>query len=510
LITMDMLLIASRLLLSAVFAVAGVAKLLDLEGSQRAMREFGLPTSWANILGYLLPLAELAIALALLPAATAWWGALGALTLLLLFVAAIGFNLARGRKPDCHCFGQLHSAPVGWRTLARNGLLAAVAGFVIWQGPGNAGSSALAWLGNLTAGQLAVLILGAVGLAALIAEGWFLLHLLRQHGRLLLRIEELEARLTVGGVAPTQPAPTPTFGLPVGAAAPSFQLAGINGQTLTLDMLRASGKLVMLIFSDPGCGPCNALLPDVARWQSDHADKLTIALISRGTPEANRTKIAEHGLTHVLLQRDREVAQAYQAHGTPTAVIVRPDGTIASDMAAGAEAIGQLVMRTVGAPAPAMLPTAPGRHDNNGHAVPAMPLSLKIGEPAPALKLPDLTGKSIDLEASRGHMTLLLFWNPGCGFCQRMLDELKAWEASPPQGAPQLLVVSTGTVEANRAQGLRSPVVLDQNFTVGRMFGANGTPMAILVDAEGRVASEVVAGAPAVMELANNSVHVAT
>jgi hypothetical protein len=69
-----------------------------------------------------------------------------------------------------------------------------------------------------------------------------------------------------------------------------------------------------------------------------------------------------------------------------------------------------------------------------------------------------------------------------------MLDDLKAWEADPPEGAPRLLVVSTGLVEANEALGLRSPVLLDQDFSVATTFGAHGTPMAVLVDAEGRIA----------------------
>ena len=50
--------------------------------------------------------------------------------------------------------------------------------------------------------------------------------------------------------------------------------------------------------------------------------------------------------------------------------------------------------------------------------------------------------------------------------------------------------------------GLRAPVVLDQGSSVMRAFGANGTPMAVLVDAHGRIASEVAAGAPAVLALA--------
>src|SRR5829696_2845482 len=148
-------LLLARLLLALVFAVAGVAKLADREGSRRAVVDFGVPSALAAPLGLLLPLAELTVAATLLPASTAWWGAIGALALLLLFIIGISVNLAHGRKPDCHCFGQLHSAPAGWKTLARNGVLAAVAGFVLLAGyEGGAGPSALSWLGGLSRAQL--------------------------------------------------------------------------------------------------------------------------------------------------------------------------------------------------------------------------------------------------------------------------------------------------------------------------------------------------------------------
>jgi uncharacterized membrane protein YphA (DoxX/SURF4 family) len=124
---MALVLLIARMLLSAVFLVAGIAKLADLAGSRQALRDFGVPAALADLLGVLLPLAELAVAVALLLPITAWWGAVGALALLLMFVIGIGFNLARGRQPDCHCFGQLHSAPAGWPTLIRNLVLAAVA-----------------------------------------------------------------------------------------------------------------------------------------------------------------------------------------------------------------------------------------------------------------------------------------------------------------------------------------------------------------------------------------------
>src|ERR1019366_7212310 len=112
--------------------------------------------------------------------------------------------------------------------------------------------------------------------------------------------------------------------------APAFELPELfNGSILTLDTLRTERRPIVLIFSDPDCGPCSALLPDIARWQQENEATLSIILISRGSPEANRMKIAKLHLKYVLLQKDREVATAYQANGTPSAVLLSPDGIIA-------------------------------------------------------------------------------------------------------------------------------------------------------------------------------------
>lgn len=511
---MDVVLLLARLLLAVVFVIAGLAKLADRAGSRQALLGFGVPVRLVAPLAVLLPLAELAVAVALIPTASAWWGALGALALLLLFVAAIGYSLARGRTPDCHCFGQLHSAPVGWATLARNLILAAIAGFVVGSGRTNVGASAIGWLGTLPLAQCLEVVAGALVVALLVVETWVVIQVLHQQGYLLLRLDELETRLGASGTEVMADAPlAAAAGLPIGIAAPAFSLPGLYGETITLDFLCASSKPVLLIFSDPGCSPCNALLPEIARWQRDYVGKLTLALISRSTPEANHAKTNGHGITHVLLQQDREVAAAYQAQGTPCAVLIRPDGTIGSALVCSADPIRTLVAQAVGLPVLKSLPAATHENDHelpiaavpNGSgaaAAPGQPARAKVGEPAPAFTLPNLNGKTVNLSDFRSNKTLVLFWNPGCGFCQQMLADLEAWEAEPPPGAPKLLVVSTGGAEVNQALGLRSPVLLDEGFTVGPRFGIHGTPMAVLVDAEGEIASEVAAGAPNVLALA--------
>ena len=355
---------------------------------------------------------------------------------------------------------------------------------------------------------------GVLVLALLAGQWWFLVHLLRQNGRLLVRLEALEESVAAGGsVAPSEngTALHQAEGRPVGSAAPDFSLSGLHGETLTLDALRAPGKPVLMLFTDPGCGPCNAMLPDVGRWQEEHAQKLTLALVSQGEVEENKTKASEHGLRNVLLQKDWEVSASYEVGGTPSAVLISPDGKVASPVAGGTEGIRDLLSYAVDERA--QLPMQPQQPQAQGQpcpncgkvhaAAPSVPAALPLGEEAPQVKLPDLEGNTVELTKNfKGQETLLVFWNPGCGFCQQMLPDLKEWEENSAEVAPKLLVVSAGTREANREQGLSSTVILDQNFAVGQAFGASGTPSAVLVDAQGKVASDIAVGAPAVLELA--------
>src|ERR1700724_856991 len=110
---MALALLFARLLLAVVLLIAGLAKLADRPGSQKALNDFGLPQALAKPMGRVLPLGEIALAVALVLQTWAWWAALGTLGLLLVFIASISFQLVRGHRPACHCFGRLHSAAVG-------------------------------------------------------------------------------------------------------------------------------------------------------------------------------------------------------------------------------------------------------------------------------------------------------------------------------------------------------------------------------------------------------------
>jgi peroxiredoxin/uncharacterized membrane protein len=501
----------ARLALATVFGVAGITKLLDSPGTRRSLVQFGVPDRLGAVPASVLPVAELCVALALLLFASGRAGGIGAFCLLLLFSGAISVNLARGRTPDCHCFGQLHSSPIGWGILARNLCLAALAAPIVWQGRNGSTSTAFAWLKGLRTVQLVNLAAFVSGIALLVAGIGLLLQILRQQGRLLLRIEAIENRLAQGGdpvSGNTSGQWTP--GLPLGAAAPDFVLNNLRGEPTSLSTLLIPRKPLLVFFTNPACVPCQALMPEVTRWQREYGPKLTLALISEGTVEENDAKIAAHGVTLVLLQRKREIAEAYGTYGTPSAVLVRPDSMIGSPMAQGADAIRELVAKVVGAQTSANGLALAAPHDGSqrtgGNQTPP-PRIAKIGEPAPPLRFQDLAGRTRTLASFYGSKTLLLFWNPECGFCQQMLGDLRTLEADQPPVGFRILVISTGTAGANRAMNLRSLILLDKGARAGALFGAHGTPMALLLDAQGRVASGVAVGAQDVVALARLHLH---
>ncbi len=209
----------------------------------------------------------------------------------------------------------------------------------------------------------------------------------------------------------------------------------------------------------------------------------------------------QHSLKRVLLQPEREVSEAYQAYGTPTAVVVGIDGLIASPVVGGAEAIGTLIAQ---ATRPLLIRRGAPQNGNghrNGGAVHPPPDSSRVGKPAPDLTLTALDGQPVKLSAVYKERTVVLFWNPGCGFCQRMLPDLRAFEDHSPDGSPWLVVISAGDADHVRQQDIHSTVLLDPDAEAMRAFHAGGTPMGVLIQ-DGRIASPVAAGADAVLQLA--------
>jgi len=477
---MDTVWLLARLFLAVVFTVAAVGKIVDLEGSVKATRGFGVPEQLARPIGVALPFLELLAAALMLPVRTAQFGAMIASVLLIGFLAGMVNSLRQGKAPDCHCFGTFHSEPVGPSTIARNAGLLAL-GVLIIGGGRTPGHGLVGWLSNESGAVQALAALLGLVLVIVAVLGWLVVHLLQQNGRLLLRLDGVSSQRP----APAVPVPA-VAARPSSKTAPPFTATGLIGERISLDTLRAPGLPVILIFSDPKCGPCQTLQPEIAAWQRDYENRLTIALVTRGAIDEVRAKLNGARLNRIIIEQDRDVSRMYDATGTPSAVLIDRHGRIASKVAPGVPAIRELV-------ATALQPV-----ETNGHESQNRP---KIGQNAPTFSLPDVEERETSSDTLRGSETVLLFWNPGCGFCKRMQPELSSWASEQAAGSLRIAVVTSGTGGDAAELDFASSVFLDQRFATGRTFGASGTPSGIAIDAAGKIASNVAVGQSAIMNL---------
>jgi peroxiredoxin len=193
--------------------------------------------------------------------------------------------------------------------------------------------------------------------AALAFAAWFVYHLLRQNGRTLRRVEALEAdvewlarlRESAGGPAAEESSGQALGdrslaksrinrnGLPPGTPAPAFTLPRLDGGELSLSDY--AGRYVLLVFSDPDCGPCNMLAPRLEKL-SKNTPSVKVLMVSRGEADRNRHKVEEFGLTFpVVLQDQWKLSREYAKFATPIGYLIDGEGRIAADVALGTDAI---------------------------------------------------------------------------------------------------------------------------------------------------------------------------
>ncbi len=333
---MNGLLLGARMGLACALILAGTAKLVDLPGARRSLEQFGVPGRVVSPFAVGLSLVEVAVGVALIPVASAWVAGLAATALLLLFTAAVAAALARGVEADCHCFGQISSRPIGAGTLGRNAALLALAIFVAVAGAHNAGTSATAWIGRLQAGEAVALALCVVLAVAVAFNAAFLVQLFKQNGRLWAELDELKAARDRGS---SRKSPAVGFGEPV----PAVALRDLEGQRLDLRDVLELGADTLLFFTDPKCGACDGLLPEVGRRQRDPGADPPVVVLSMGDPGLNRTKAAEHGIRPVLMPEGFEFQRSLGIAGIPGALLVDGDGRVASDPAVGGESVSALL-----------------------------------------------------------------------------------------------------------------------------------------------------------------------
>jgi peroxiredoxin len=329
-----------------------------------------------------------------------------------------------------------------------------------------------------------------------------LYQLVKQQGRLVLRLDEVERLLAQAGIgaAAAQPA-----GLEVGTEVAPFRLPDLDGNDVALEDFR--GKRVLLVHWSPGCGFCDMIAEELAGLDADlRQNNVQLLFASYGDAEANRKLAAEHGLkAPILLLKDAPNAiEAFQRFGTPVAYLLDEEGKVARPIAIGAEQVPALARElaetgTNGKRLPGKRSVAASKIVRDGR---------KAGTPAPAFELPDIYGRMVSLEEYRGRKVLLVFSDPHCGPCEELLPQLARLHREHRDNGLAVVMVGRGEAEENRmkaeAYGLEFPVVLQKKWEISREYGMFATPVAFLIDESGVIEREVAQGGDQILTLVSN------
>ncbi len=339
--------------------------------------------------------------------------------------------------------------------------------------------------------------------------------LVKQQGRILLRLDQLEQAAKAAGNGPEDLSEeTEPGGLPLGADFPAFRLPDLAGETVALEDFR--GQRVLLVHWNFKCGFCESIAPELSRLEASFQKRnVQLVLLSYGDVASNQAQAAAHGLKcRILLLKDSETPGPFQHLGTPAAYLLDEQGRVAAHLAVGAERVPALARQAAGIETS---PSAAGKGRPQRRRVPSeRPLTesqierngLAVGTPAPLFRLPDLQGRTVSLEEYRGRRVLLVFSDPHCGPCDELAPDLARLHQQHANNGLALVLVGRGNAEENRLKaeqhGLRFPVVLQEKWKLSKQYGIFAAPVAFLIGEDGVIAKDVAVGREAILALAGD------
>lgn len=357
----------------------------------------------------------------------------------------------------------------------------------------------------------------AIALLALILISLWLgfYEIVKQQGRILLRLDQLERAAETPG---NRPENLTEQAEPAGLAArshfPAFRLPNLAGEPVALADLR--GKSVLLVHWNFECGFCELIAPDLSRLDASLQQRnVQLVLLSYGDVASNRAQAAEYDLRcPILLMKDDETVTPFERVGTPAAYLLDEEGRVAASLAVGADGVPALVRKAAGVE-PDSSAAGNGKSQRKSLSSERSLTESRIernglpaGTPAPLFNLPDLQGRMVSLEGYRGRRVLLVLSDPHCGPCDELAPDLARLSPKWERDDLAVVLVGRGRPEENRQKaeqhGFRFPVVLQEKWNLSKQYGIFATPVAFLIDENGVIATGVAVGRDAILALAGS------
>jgi thiol-disulfide isomerase/thioredoxin len=427
-----------RVALACVFAVSGIAKLTDRDGTRQAVAGFGVPSRLVPVVALGIAPVELVTAVLLPFGRTAPLGLVLAAVLLIGFTGAVLLALRTGRTIDCHCFGRLGGADISGRTVVRNVVLGALTLIGLVGLGADSANRAVAVLGGILLAAVVITVEGLAGRAA------------RQR-----RERENEAAFDLAMAENAHG----------GDMVADFRLPALGGGERTLADLLDGGRPLLILFMMPGCGPCKSMRPAVARWADTYPDRLRVAVISRYSMAANLDTYGDAPTLDVLVDEEAEVAKGFGVVGTPSAVLIGPDGRLQGGVASGERLVRRLLAAALSGEAPDLTSTL----EESGEPADSIDLD---SVPAPRQTVTTHTADGVTVlvdEESGAGATLddigAIVWSvlDGSGSLREIVDDLAdAFEAPAEVVGPDVVTMVRSLGRAGMLVGIAAEPTSDE------------------------------------------------
>jgi len=328
--------------------------------------------------------------------------------------------------------------------------------------------------------------------------------LLKQQGRILLRLDDLEQGLMSRVDGKGSRTELATTELSVGTPFPSFSGLDLSGRRVRMEDL--AGRRLLLVHWSVECSICAAIGKDLALLEDAFGQqKVQLILLSHDEASTSRKQAKQLGLkSPILLAKDAsEALEVFNDFGTPAAYLLDERGYVAHGLVVGSGEILTLARHLATGTERKRLPgekaLAESRIERSG---------LKAGTPAPGFRLRDLSGRTVSLEDYRGRKVVLVFTDPHCQPCDEIAPELARLHRLHQANGVALVMVGRGDAEENRKKaqqnGFDFPVVVQKKWELSRQYGIFATPVAFLINEAGIIARDVAIGADAILELAQH------